>query len=100
MDAQATEREVCERIFNDYRLASHFQHVDLMILAYRQGAKDEASRIAALAVGTKPPKADPSVTDLMDYMMESIRDYDRLNKSAVVSNSNGYVMTGDEPRHD
>ena len=59
-----------------------------MALAYENGrfaAFGEAKEIAARTT-TRP---EPTVMDLADDMMDAINEYDR---SAIVSNSNGYVM--------
>lgn len=94
-------REICEQIYNDYREASHFDHVALMMLAYRKGREQGLNEASELA--RRPVKREPTVMDLCADLMQQVEDYesigkDRRPRSAVVSNSNGYVMTGDEPR--
>ena len=83
-----TTRETCQQIFNDYQFHKQFDVIDLMALAYETGrfaAFGEAKEIAA-RTATRP---EPTVMELADDMMDAINEYDR---SAIVSNSNGYVM--------
>ena len=83
-----TTREICTQIFNDHQFAKQFGTVELMQLAYEAGrfaAFGEAKAIAAKTT-TKP---EPTVMDLADEFMDAVNEYDR---SAIVSNSNGYVM--------
>ena len=82
-------REICTQIFNDWREAEHYGHVELMMMAFRRG--HAKGRIEAFEETLKTIRA-PRPTTVMDEaeeMMDAIREWDR---SAIVSNSNGHVV--------
>ena len=83
-------REICTQIYNDYREVEHFDHVNLMMLAYHTARMNTLKEVQDVAAKTATRPA--TVMDAAEDFMDAIREYEQPSRSAVVSNSNGYVM--------
>jgi hypothetical protein len=74
-------REHCEQLYNDYREASHFDTVALMMLAYRKGAaigRAEALNDVVKVIRPKPVDDDRSIMDVARELKQACDHHDAI----------------------